>query len=1489
MTFTVSGSELAITSAGVLTFTSAPDYETKTSYTATVTASDGTNTLTQDISINIIDIDEKPIITSDAIYSVDENQTVIGSITATDESSDLIYEISGTDSASVNINNLTGVMTFVSAPDYETKNTYSMIASVSDDNFTTRKAIQISINNLNDNSPVFTSDTTFSAAENQTSIGTVTATDGDANDIVTFSVSGSELLISSAGVLTFSSAPDYETKISYTATVTATDGTNSATQDIAVNVTNLNDNTPSITSSATFSAAENQTAIGTVTATDEDGETISYSLSGTDASSMSINSSSGVLTFSSAPDYETKTSYSATVTASDGTNSATQDIAVNVMNLNDNTPSITSSATFSAAENQTAIGTVTSTDEDGETISYSLSGTDASSMSINSSSGVLTFSSTPDYETKTSYSATVTATDGTNSTTQNITVNVTNVNDVAPVFTSGATFSAAENQTAIGTITATDVDTDNSSITFTVSGSELSIGSSTGVIAFVSAPDYETKTSYSATVTASDGTNSTTQNITVNVTNLNDNTPSIISSATFSAEENQTSIGAIVASDDDGDTLTYSVSGSDITINSSTGVIVFASAPDYETKTSYSATVTATDGANSTTQNITVNVTNVNEAPTFASSAVFSAAENQTSIGTVTANDVEEDTISYSISGSDITINSSTGVIAFASAPDYETKTSYSATVTATDGTNSATQDITINVTNENDVAPAFTSSATFTANENQTAIGTVTASDIEDDTVTYSISGSDITINSSTGVIAFASAPDYEAKTSYSATVTATDGTNSATQDISVNVNNLNDNSPIFSSTSMVVNEHELTIGAVPVTDLDGDALTYSMSNVTTDGCCDYVLEINSSTGVLYFNREIDYELRTSYNAYGMNYSAQITADDGVNSVSETVSIAVQNINDNSPIISCSNSESWNEYPIYENQTYNLTRCTAMDADGDDLQFTDRANSSVYSLATRALGSSGINSHWGADIQIGPFDYDTLDNISKTGYVNLKVSDGQTSDYGGHWYEVRDVNDNPHSITSSNSFSINENLTYIGDLVINDADTDHSYSYSSSSSDITISGGKLYLASSPDYDSGDTSFSTTITVSDSVYTDSQQVSVNVNNVDEPPIINYYKRVNPTSPNVVYPENTFTFSSPYRYGATLDVSEEAEEAFGLISATDPEGQDVIYSISKICYKDTDLVLGSIYSLYSSVVNSVISCNEVDESDLIINIDQNTGIISSVSSDIDQLPNKKTYSGNLELLLVINVCSASGVCRDNFDSDTWTPFVWLTIGSVNDNAPLFTSNSTFSVNENETSIGRVTTSDLDNTGVEAPDTNTTYSVTSTSNNISINSSTGLLSFTSAPDYETKSSYSATVTASDGTNSTTQDINIQVNNIDDNDPVITNSTNQFGLTVFFSDENQTAIGTITATDIDGDSIYYCMPGGTSYHQDHIDIDRDTGVMTWKEAPDYENPPIRRGGYYSSSYWAIVNVSDEFCATSNGWPNSRQVEIFINDVDD
>jgi hypothetical protein len=109
------------------------------------------------------------------------------------------------------------------------------------------------------------------------------------------------------------------------------DGANSTTQNITVNVTNVNDNSPSFSSSATLSMTENTTAIGSVIATDADGDSITFSISGTNADAMTINSINGVLTFNSAPDYETKSSYSVIATATDGINSTTQNISIDVV------------------------------------------------------------------------------------------------------------------------------------------------------------------------------------------------------------------------------------------------------------------------------------------------------------------------------------------------------------------------------------------------------------------------------------------------------------------------------------------------------------------------------------------------------------------------------------------------------------------------------------------------------------------------------------------------------------------------------------------------------------------------------------------------------------------------------------------------------------------------------------------------------------------------------------------------------------------------------------------------------------------------------------------------------------------------------------------------------------------------------------------------------------------------------------------------------
>ena len=748
--------EVAESSPEQIIYSPNTDYNGSDTFSYTITQGD--KVAMADVNVTITPVNDAPSIDIASIIQAAENQTAVTSVSVSDVDEDeLTLTLGGTDANSFNLSS-DNVLSFKEAPDYETKTSYSITLTLTDGTETVTKDFTIIITNVNDVAPEFTSEATFSAAENQTAIGTVTATDAE-DDEVTFAISGDELAITAAGVLTFVSAPDYETKSSYTATVIASDGTNSTTQSITVNVTDVNE-APAFTSSTTFSAAENQTAIGTVAASDVDGDTITYSISGSD---IIINSTSGVIAFASAPDYETKSVYVATVTASDGINQSTQDITIYIsdvsMQLFVKTFTVSGSELFIyTVENIDTIQSIKAIIEDSN-------GYEEDAQKLTFAGKVL-----EDNRSLNDYG---------------ILNEATLELSFIPIFTSSATFSAAENQTAIGTVTATDANGDE--VAFIVSGSELAI-TSAGVLTFASAPDFETKSSYTATVSASNGINATTQAITINVTDVNE-APVFSSSATYSAAENQTAIGTVTATDAESGDVTFTISGTELTITSA-GVLTFVSEPDYETKTSYAAIVTASDGTNSTTQDITVYVTNVNDnSPAFTSSANFSAAENQTAIGTVAASDADGDAITYSITGSDIAINSSSGVIAFTSAPDYETKSSYTATVTVSDGINSVDQNITVNVTNVNDVAPQFTSDSTFSVSENQIAIGTVTASDAEGDGITYSISGSEIIINSSTGVITFASAPDYEIKSSYTTTVTASDGANSTTQDITVDV----------------------------------------------------------------------------------------------------------------------------------------------------------------------------------------------------------------------------------------------------------------------------------------------------------------------------------------------------------------------------------------------------------------------------------------------------------------------------------------------------------------------------------------------------------------------------------------------------------------------------------------------------------------------------------------------------------------------------
>lgn len=165
--------------------------------------------------------------------------------------------------------------------------------------------------------------------------------------------------------------------------------------------------------------------------------------------------------------------------------------------------------------------------------------------------------------------------------------------------------------------------------------------------------------------------------------------------------ENSTAVGTYAAVSGTGP-ITYSLSGSDaalFSINSSTGVVAFLSAPNFESgNNTRNITVTATNAHGSDSQNITVNVTNIVESPVMPADRNYRVSEGNTNVGNGGA-EFADGTINYSKSGDDhalFNINSTTGGLSFISPAEIG---EYSVTVTATNSSGSDSQLLTISVT----------------------------------------------------------------------------------------------------------------------------------------------------------------------------------------------------------------------------------------------------------------------------------------------------------------------------------------------------------------------------------------------------------------------------------------------------------------------------------------------------------------------------------------------------------------------------------------------------------------------------------------------------------------------------------------------------------------------------------------------------------------------------------------------------------------------
>ena len=845
-------------------------------------------------------------------------------------------------------------------------------------------------------------DTTRTVPENSeaaTNVGAaVTASDSDSGDTLTYSLGGTDAgsfdIDSSNGQIeTGTGTYDFEAaKNTYSVIVSVHDGKDAAGDDedpatpddtitVTINLTNVNEGPTLGNVGDNESVAENTPAsqmIATYTASDVDANdtlsTLRWSLEGDDSGDFNITRNAdgeGELRFDTAPNFEMptdggviKNSYLVAVKVTDNGNLSDTSavITVRVTNVNE-APTITSppnTATFD--EN----GTVTVVDfdaedvDDGTTLTWSVEpADDGSKFQIDDSSGELTFTNPPDFETpndvgdtagNNTYVVTVKVEDDgvTGDTTRRshthiLTVTVTNVNEAPVITTDETTYTAfgvdenTDTSTIIKTYEATDEDADTT-LTWSLEGTDLGDFTITenidghGELRFDNVPNYEDAADadkmndYDINVKVKDNgipenRNSSnhrdaTLSVTVAVEDANDrpvvsgdNDPDFpeiefdLDGGALTTED-LTVDGIYTFTDEDGDDVNWSLmSGNDDDANhfvitedaDGNGVLTFRNpSPNTNLKPAdrenpvdmgsgndYEVTVEATDdnplGNLTGNFTVTVRVTNVDEtpkittvgptyeAPTF-DEIEYDAETADLDVVTYAATDEEGEAISWSLSGDDagdFTIDSSGGLLSFRNRPNYEDPmgtpatpgddpdNTYEFVVKATDASTSGntarnTRELPVTVTvmdvNETPEVSGPADDTDFPetpydSDEPPAVVATFTARDEEMQDITWSLGGADAGVFIITkdadgaGVVTFTTVnvpefkrPDFERPEdldnagmpegdgTYEITVEASDGPNTGTWDYAVTVTGVNEK-PRFTGvpeTTLVLNEHD-------------------------------------------------------------------------------------------------------------------------------------------------------------------------------------------------------------------------------------------------------------------------------------------------------------------------------------------------------------------------------------------------------------------------------------------------------------------------------------------------------------------------------------------------------------------------------------------------------------------------------------------------------------------------------------------------------
>ena len=970
------------------------NYEGKKVYSVTVTAVDPSQaSATISITINVADVDEAPVIAGDDIVKeFRENSTsTVETFRATDPEGRPVYwslktgdgEYPDDGDFSINSN---GVLSFASPPDFEESadsnedNSYKVIVLASDDvpdvetdNLSLERKVTVTVTDVVEQGSI-----SVSRRYPQVSVEVVaTLTDDDASDeqisAATWQWYKGSAELQGFGADTASYTPQNTGAIRVKASY-VTKGSNRE-EELSINVqadTTGDNESPAFPNDNAAQAriVDENRPVGTnvgapIVAMDPDSgdrSKLTYTLS--DNTNFSITTS-GQLKTKASLDHEANPTFSVTVTATDpsGTTGVVT-VTVTVDDVNE-APVINGGPTRAPDWLETkaitdAVATYTAADVDDDTLTWSLTGTDASDFNISNEEdntpGELTFKEMPDYEKPAAsnnvYRVTVNVSDGKLSATRPMTVTVTDAPEGGMV-----TISSVQPKIAVE-LTASLEDSDGGvkDVTWqwaksaTDSGTFTPIDGATSATYTPVAGDIDMFLRATASYTDSQGEQTAeagpANDVILNTDNrapmfpdtgermvaentaagmpIGDGTADNSSIPNGQGEGDEDDEEPVTATDPNDDNLTYTLGGPDMAsfnIDRPSGLLRTKAKLDYETRNTYMVTVTATDpNGLSDSIDVTIKVTDMDEAPKIlvgglairGLSTVSYAENGMGDVATYGAVGMDAASARWSLEGPDAGdfMISGDGVLTFRSAPDYEmpadadANNTYMVTVKADNDMYMATRAVTIRVTDVDDATLLISGLSNVDYDENGAdAVATYMATGRPNAaSAMWSLEGPDAGdfMISGGGVLTFENSPDYEmpadadTNNTYMVTVNADDGTYMATRAVTIRVTDVDETTLLISGLSNV-DYAENGAGAVATYMATGPNAASAMWSLEGPDAGDFMI---SGGGVLTFENSPDYEMPADDNGDN-TYMVTVKADDGTYMATRAVTIRVTDVDD--------------------------------------------------------------------------------------------------------------------------------------------------------------------------------------------------------------------------------------------------------------------------------------------------------------------------------------------------------------------------------------------------------------------------------------------------------------------------------------------------------------------------------------------------------------------------------------------------------------